>query len=226
MALSKNNLDFLSFHNPTLLQEALTHPSYALGKANVSHNERLEFFGDAVLKLIVSEYLFNQFSDYDEGQLTKLRAWIVSDKTLVVLAELIDLSAHLRLSKSERRHGGAERFSTLANAFEALLGALYLDQGIDAVKEFLIPKLSDHIMPLMTDDALDDYKTALQEAVQKYRFPLPIYTLVETDGPDHDKRFIIEVCIQWHGRSIVARGKGTSKKQAEQDAAKALLKLI
>ena len=216
----------LYFKNRALLEEALTHSSYAKQyQGNVNDNERLEFFGDAVLKLLVSEHLFLTYPELNEGALTKKRAYLVSDTLLARLANSISLGAFIRLSHSEKRAGGNERSSILANAMEALLGAIYLDSGYEACKAFFVPL----IKTINLDKELKTYnnKTVLQEWTQKRGLPLPCYTIKKTHGPDHNKVFYVTVSITTKkGLEKTASGSGTSKKEAEQEAARLLFEQL
>lgn len=216
----------IKFKNISLLKQALTHSSFAkkVRSKGVQDNERLEFFGDAVLKLIVSEYLFQTYPNLSEGPLTKKRAQIVSDKFLSEAAVRINLGAALFLSESEKVSGGASRSSILANAFEALLGAYYLDSGYDAAKVFFLT----HFQAVSIEGGIDlkDYKTALQEYLQKKNLDLPNYQLIDTEGPEHQKIFHVEGGIKVDKKTLKRKGKGNSKKEAEQQAAKRLLELL
>lgn len=214
----KLGIQFCQIH---YLTEALTHASFDKGKGH--HNERLEFFGDAVLKLVISDYLFHQYPQEDEGQLTKRRATLVSDQLLWMMACDLNLGQYLNLSTSEIKQGGRERQSILANAFEALLGAIYLDQGLAVVKTVLISLLETCVMPKLSSELLDDAKTMLQEKMQKQGVGLPIYRLVRTEGKEHEKVFITAVDVIWDDRKITGIGKGQTKKESEQVAARNVL---
>jgi ribonuclease-3 len=210
------------FRNKDLIQEALTHSSFAKRQVPpVRDNERLEFFGDAVLKLIISEYLYAKYPHESEGELTKKRARMVADKLLATLAQALNIGEFLRLSPGEKKGGGAERASNLANAMEAILGALYMDQGYEAAKTFFISVLQD--VGYNDDSALHDNKTKLQEWAQKQGLALPKYQVLKSEGPDHDKIFYVEVVVNRNGTPMVSVGYGKSKKEAEQHAAKKLL---
>ena len=210
------------FKDKQLLETALTHSSFAHQRASVrvSDNERMEFLGDAVLKLVISEYLYTKFPHSNEGDLTKIRAKIVSDKNLAGLAKKIQLGEHIRFSAGEKHSGGAEKTSNLANAFESILGAIYLDQGINPAKRFLEGLLATHFEALIQEDALEDYKTKLQEWMQRQQKPLPIYTILALEGPDHQRRYRVQVTLEFSPPRHYP-GDGDSKKEAEQRAAKA-----
>lgn len=210
------------FKDEYLLEIAVTHSSYANEvKRNTKYNERQEFLGDAVLSIIVSDYLFNNYT-VPEGDLTKLRAAIVCEKSLDVMANKIGLGNFLRLGKGEEMTGGRTRPSIIADAFEALIAAIYLDTGIESAKKFVLPFVIDM---LEDEDQLSfkDYKTILQEIIQQNPEERLIYKLVEEKGPDHDKRFLVDVMIN---SNIIGRGEGRSKKNAEQMAAKEALELM
>ncbi len=211
-----------TFQNKELLQTALTHSSYANEHKNkVNYNERQEFLGDAVLSIIVSDYLFNNFR-LAEGDLTRLRASLVCEKSLKQFACSIDLGRYLFLGKGEESMGGRARPSILADAFEALIAAIYLDGGMEHARKFVLTFVTD---ALIHDTAalFKDYKTMLQEIVQKNPEEKVTYELVEESGPDHNKRFVVEVHLN---SNVIGRGIGTSKKNAEQQAAKEALELM
>lgn len=201
------------FQNPLLLQEALTHKSYA----NAKNNERLEFLGDAVLDLLVGEYLFKKFYHFDEGRLSKMRASLVNEKSFASFARSIGVQHFLRLSTSEEQNYGREKDSLLSNAFEAIMGAIYLESSLQKVRE-IIQTLLDKFYPNMRfESLLTDYKTALQELTQERFGVLPSYELINQKGPDHKKEFFMQVCIN---ETIYAKASANSKKSAEQACAK------
>ena len=212
-----------SFNNPALLTEALTHSSYAHEQhKNMKYNERLEFLGDAVLSIVVSDYIYNHCPNLPEGELTKLRASLVCEKSLYDFARQIDLGVYLRLSNGERRNGGANRPSIVSDAFEALIAAIYLDGGMEPAKQhilhFVIPEIENH-----KHHSFKDYKTSLQEIIQKNPGERLEYRLVGSSGPDHNKHFKVEVLLN---SNVVGRGGGRSKKEAEQQAAREALELM
>ena len=212
-----------NFKNKNLLLNALTHSSYANeSRDGIPSNERLEFLGDSVLSLITAEYLFTHFKKLPEGELTKLRASLVCEKSLCGFSREFDLGSYLRLGKGEEKGGGRERDSILADAFEAVLAAIYLDGGYDTAKKhvlnYILPEL-EHI----DDEVFKDYKTALQEIIQKNPEESVSYILTGESGPDHDKIFQVEVRLN---SNTIGRGAGKSKKQAEQRAAKEALQLM
>lgn len=209
------------FKNPALLDQALTHRSFvheSPGDA-VGDNERFEFLGDAVLDLGISSILMKKFPDYQEGSLTKLRSSLVNDRSLARLAQQLDLGDHLRLGKGEEGSGGRKKNSVLANIFEAVIAAVYLDAGFDQALE-IIESLFSTLLELGEDFLGDDSKSALQELCRS-RFNLaPCYSLIDEYGPDHEKTYLISLSID--GR-LVTEGTGRSKKEAEQDAARMAL---
>lgn len=201
------------FKNRALLLEALTHKSYK----NSYNNERLEFLGDAVLDLLVGEFLFHKFPESAEGNLSKMRSSIVNEKGFMRLAQEINLGRYLLISPSEEHNQGRTKPSILSNAFEALMGAIYLENGIECVRT-IISKLLDKVYPHMDFNSLFmDFKTALQELTQARLFQIPDYVLVGENGPDHHKEFEMTLLIQ--GKEY-ARAVGKSKKDAQQKCAK------
>jgi len=209
----------ITFLNKALLNQALTHSSYAheIRQKGVLDNERLEFLGDAVLKLVVSEYLYNKFPSHQEGDLTKIRAMAISDDTLAVISGRLKVGNFLLLGENERRSGGRERKSILANTFEAILGAIYLDGGIGKSRDLILDMLRGEIEQLSEEGYIRDYKSALQELVQKKGWGLPNYHVIKESGPKHKKVFFIEAKIKGRG---FGKGSGLNKKEAEQSAAK------
>jgi len=200
-----------------LLNIALTHSSYANeNKGKFQHNERLEFLGDSILSLIVSEYFFLRFPDVSEGNLTKLRAGVVSERTLVNIAVSIDLGKYILLGKGEESTGGRKRASILADTLESLIAAIYLDGGLEQARIFVLKYFKDYIEQGLNGKGFRDYKTELQEILQQ-KSDLEIeYRIVEESGPDHDKAFVAKV---YYGGEAIGSGFGKSKKEAEQQAA-------
>ncbi|WP_317856272.1 ribonuclease III [Chakrabartyella piscis] len=206
------------FTDKDLLTLALTHSSYAneIKKRSHANNERLEFLGDAVLDMIVSEYMFVHFPEMPEGELTKLRAAIVCESSLAVLARKFDLGHFLRLGKGEETTGGRGRDSILADAFEAVIGAVCLDGGMEAVRVYILGFMVKQIEHTKSTFKNLDCKTHLQEVIQKIsKVPLQ-YKIVDEQGPDHNKMF---VSVVEHDGKVLGRGTGKSKKEAEQSAA-------
>lgn len=212
-----------TFNDSSLLIEAMTHSSYAHEQhKKMKYNERLEFLGDAVLSIVVSDYIYKHCPELPEGELTKLRASLVCEKSLFDFAKQIDLGSYLRLSNGERRNGGAKRPSIVSDAFEALIAAIYLDGGMEAARRhilrFVIPEIEQH-----KNRSFKDYKTKLQEIIQKNPGERLEYKLVGSSGPDHDKHFKVEVYLN---SNVIGRGGGRSKKEAEQQAAREALELM
>lgn len=210
------------FKDSTLLKTALTHSSYAneAGKGT-KYNERLEFLGDSVLSLIVSEYLFEAFPKMPEGELTKLRASLVCEKSLAKFSQKLEVGEFLLLGNGEEISGGRTRPSILADAFEALLAALYLDSDMERAKEYVLEFVKEALKE--SKPSFKDYKTMLQEIIQQNREETVRYHLVGEYGPDHDKRFVVEVHLN---SNVIGHGEGKSKKEAEQQAAKEALELM
>jgi ribonuclease III len=206
------------FNDPSLLERALTHRSYLNEHPELAldDNERLEFLGDAVLDFVTGAWLYNRFPEQREGRLTSLRAALVKTETLGQFALQVGLNDHLRLGKGESESGGRGRISMLANAFEALLGALYLDQGLGAVQAFLEQLLPEEVDRVLAEERDRDAKSLLQEWSQAEHGITPRYRTVAESGPDHAKTFTVEVRI---GDEVVGRGEGLSKQAAAQAAA-------
>jgi len=207
----------LRFKRPRLLKQAFTHTSYVNEHkgGNAQHNERLEFLGDAVLQLLVSEYLYLTFPQRPEGELTRMRASIVCEPSFARFAESLDFGSFVLLGRGEEQLGGRQRPALLADLFEAFVGALYLDQGLSAVRSFL----SAHIFPLIDDDdylPVKDFKSKLQEKAQHRSLGPVEYRIAEERGPAHDREFVVEVRL---GSEIWGTGTGRTKKEAEQQAA-------
>lgn len=211
------------FKNKKLLINALTHSSYANeARDGVSSNERLEFLGDSVLSIVVSEYIYKEFNNLPEGELTKLRASLVCEKSLCQFSRELDLGKYLRLGKGEDKGGGRERDSILADAFEAVLAAMYLDGGFNVAKNHVMRFIKNELKHT-DDEVFKDYKTALQEIIQKNPEESVTYILTKETGPDHDKVFEVEVRLN---SNTIGKGVGKNKKQAEQSAAKEALRLM
>lgn len=205
------------FRNSLLLAEALTHPS--LGHEAQRHHfdyQRLEFLGDAVLQLVITEYLFRHFRIEAEGQLTKLRSRLVSREALRRHAAVLDLGRYILMGRGEESSGGRERTSTLADAFEALIGAIYLDGGLDAARSFILAQMRGDLEQLAITPVDINPKGHLQELLQSISPRSPVYELVSQSGPEHEKTFVSQVV--WEGM-ILGQGSGRSKKQAETAAA-------
>ncbi len=211
------------FKNITLLQNALAHSSYANERWHNSllSNERLEFLGDSILGMLVAEYLYRTFPDRPEGELTRMRADMVCETTLAAIADQIGLGKHLLLGRGEELSGGRTRPSILADAVESVIAASFLDGGMEAARQFI----AKFVLPTVPVTRLhhEDFKTDLQELVQKKRDQVLHYALVSESGPDHDKEFVVELTL--NGRRL-GRGLGSSKKRAEQDAARQALEKL
>ncbi|HCB63763.1 MAG TPA: ribonuclease III [Fusobacteria bacterium] len=187
------------------------------------NNEKLELLGDAVLGMIVLEYLYKRFFNLSEGEIVKIKSFVVSEPSLAIFASSIDLGRYLLLSKGEDNTGGRCRPSILADAFEAIIGAIYLDGGFIAAKGFLLPLLIKKVDSINSDDSSVDYKTLLQEYSQSQFKVVPEYTILNEYGPDHDKKFKVAAYI---GDRFLAEAMGSSKKDAEQNAAKLACKVL
>jgi len=212
------------FNDIKLLDQSLTHKS-AISSNDIYSlcNERMEFLGDAVLELVISSLLYEEFPDYTEGQLSKLKAVIVSQSILTLRARELGLGDFIKFGSGESSTGGKDKPSNLANALEALIAAIYLDGGLDAIEDFVLRIFSDEIHELDKDEMKRDYKSALQEYWQASFQRPPVYKVINQTGPDHDKRFEIEVMLS--GESY-GRGIGKNKKEAEQRAAEKALETI
>ena len=210
----------IHFQDPELLQLALTHRSYIYETAGEgrSSNERLEFLGDSILAFISTDYLYRAFPKLSEGALTDVRAKLVSTDSLARFAQEIQLGNYLLMGKGEHHSGGGKR--VLASAFEALLGAIYLDQGISAVQPFLLSRLEPIARTIVKKKLFKDNKSLFQELAQAYEGITPSYRLVQQVGPSHDREFTVEVLV---GDEVAGRGQGRNKQTAEQEAAFAAL---
>lgn len=208
------------FRNISVLQNALTHSSCANERwhDSLKSNERLEFLGDSILGMLVAEYLYRNFPDRPEGDLTRMRADMVCEKALARVAARIDLGRHLLLGKGEEQSGGRNRDSILADALESVIAACYLDGGMDAARAFVGSFVLTNVPVSKLNNA--DYKTVLQEFVQQKRDQVLVYTMIGESGPDHDKQFRVELTLNGQ---VIGHGVGTSKKRAEQDAARVAL---
>ena len=214
------------FQDVELLETALTHSSYANEhKLHISKcNERLEFLGDAVINLVVSQYLYNKYPFYPEGELTKIRAKVVCEPSLALVARSIGIGNYLFLGKGEEATGGRDRESILADASEAITGAIFLDSDFETVNRFLLANFeSDIVHAVAKGDLFIDYKTELQEKLQKVTRAKVEYIVVKEEGPDHNKLFHMDVCVN---KEPIGSGIGRNKKEAEQMAAKEALILM
>ncbi len=211
------------FKNEKLIIEALSHSSYANEcKKQRKNNERLEFLGDSVLSVIVSDYIFEHFKHLPEGELTKLRASLVCEQALFDFSKKIDLGKYIFLGKGEEITGGRERPSIVSDAFEAVIAAIYLDGGLKVASKYVLSFIPEDVKPHSVVSFVD-YKTALQEIIQKNPEEKVEYVLTDESGPDHDKKFTVNVMLN---SNVIGTGIGKSKKSAEQNAAKEALSLM
>lgn len=218
----EDNLEY-HFKNINYLKNALTHSSFANESRNkIKSNERLEFLGDSILGIVVAEYLFLNWPDLPEGELSKLRASLVCEKSLYNFSKKLNLGAFLRLSKGELNSKGNERPSILADAFEAVIAAIYLDGGMKNARGFILRFIKPCLVKKRTNN-FKDYKTILQEIIQQNKDEIISYSLIKETGPDHDKHFEVEVKLN---TNVVGTGGGRSKKEAEQQAAREALRLM
>jgi ribonuclease-3 len=215
----------VSFNDLSLLEQAIVHSSFINENPSLApaSNERLEFLGDAILGFIIAEKLYQDFPDLTEGEMTKLRSVLVRQDTLVRVARAIRLGDYLYLGKGEEASGGRHKVTNLAGALEAVLGAVFLDQGLTITRELVLKLLNEELQKIISQGIEIDYKSQLQELVQsRYQSP-PDYQLIEEMGPDHDKRFTVKVII---GDTVLGRGSGKSKKMAETEAARSALEQL
>jgi len=210
----------ISFHQESLLEQAFVHLSYLNENPSFARpsNERLEFLGDAILNFIVTEKLYEEFPQLPEGELTDIRAALVCRDTLAELASSLKLGDWLLLGRGEEANGGRAKESNLANAMEALIGALYLDQGIAKARRFILRQLKPKLEKIKAGKITPNYKALVQELIQGQKKPTPVYRLVEATGPDHSKQFTAEILVE--GEAL-GKGVGKSKKVAESQAARA-----
>lgn len=213
------------FEDDSLLREALVHRSYLNENPSFpsADNQRLEFLGDALLDFVAGDYLYRRHPKMREGELTSLRAALVKEETLARFAQTLDLGRYLYLGRGEEESGGRERPSLLADAFEALVGALYLDGGLKAAERFILRFLEPETERTVAQGELRDYKSLFQEETQRRFQATPLYRTIDERGPDHNKVFTVEVLIE---EKVYGRGEGTSKRTAEQEAARQALEKI
>ena len=213
----------LKFKNPGLLKQAFTHRSYInenrppAGGSGLEHNERLEFLGDAVLELVITDYLYHKLKESDEGELTALRSALVNADTLSRVAQSIGANEFLLLSKGESKDTGRARQYILANTLEAIIGAIYVDQNYEAAKEFILKNFASLTEEILAVGSWIDSKSLFQEKAQEHAGFTPIYKTIKETGPDHDKHFTVSVAV---GSEVMGEGEGKSKQDAEQEAAK------
>lgn len=220
--LSKvENILGISFSNPEYIEIALTHSSYAKQYKDSQYNERLEFLGDSVLQLTITEHLFKNYRNKAEGELTKIRSLIVCENSLYDIARELSLAKYIRMSKGEELTGGRERISIQADAVEAVIAAIYLDKGIEVAKTFILKHFKETIEKAINNKIILDFKTELQEYLQKDGEVNIRYEVVSYEGPPHRRKFFVNLLV---ANVIRGNGEGYSKKEAEQNAAKQALK--
>lgn len=212
----------LKFKDPNLLKQAFTHRSYINENQNfaLGHNERLEFLGDAVLELVITDYLYGRLKDSSEGELTSLRSALVNAETCSQVAQRLGANEFLLLSKGELKDVGRARQYILANTLEAIIGAIYLDQGYQTAKNFILTSMAPLAEEIVKSGAWIDAKSLFQEKAQEYIGLTPVYETIRESGPDHDKRFVVRVYVD---KECYGEGEGKSKQDAEQEAARQAL---
>ena len=215
----------VSFSNPSLLEQSLVHSSYINENPTfaLASNERLEFLGDATLGFVIAERLYQDFPHFTEGEMTQLRAAVVCRDSLADIARAIRLGDYLYLGKGEEASGGRNKSTNLAGALEAVIAAVFLDQGLATARNFILGLLNTELEKVVSQGVEVDYKSQLQELIQAREQQTPTYHIVEAVGPDHDKRFTIEVSV---GDTVLGRGSGKSKKRAETEAARSALEQL
>lgn len=212
-----------NFKNPDLLKTALSHSSYANEHKGLEYNERLEFLGDSILGFVTAEYLYKNYPQLPEGNLTKIRANVVCETMLAKKGKELEINKQLYLGKGEERTGGRERASIIADAMESIIGAIYLDGGIEPAREFILNMLIPEIQNTVSTVKILDAKTSLQEILQKDSTAPIEYTIINESGPAHNKMFDAEVS---HCGKVLGKGSGRSKKEAEQNAAMAAIEQL
>jgi ribonuclease-3 len=212
----------LHFLDPKILRRALTHRSFVNEREEtLGDNERLEFLGDAILDFVVGDMLYRRFADMPEGELTQLRAALVRTDSLAILASDIQLGEFLFIGKGEENSGGRKRINNLCRGFEALIGGIYMDRGLEAVREFVLPRLNSFLEYVIANDLHKDARSILQERSQADIHVTPVYRMVDANGPDHEREFSLEVIV---GDIVLGQGMGSSKRIAAQAAARDALK--
>ncbi len=227
-----NNINFTTFeesigiifNDKSLIKKAFTHRSYLNENRSLKleHNERLEFLGDAVLELVVTDFLYKKFPEKNEGELTALRSALVKAETLAEAAEKVGMNTYLLLSKGESKDTGRARLYILANTFESVVGSIYLDQGYDVADKFIADQLFSQIDEIIENKKFIDAKSKFQEMAQEKMGHTPVYKLIKEVGPDHNKIFTVSVCV---GDENITEGEGKSKQEAEQQAAQMALQM-
>ena len=213
----------VSFNEPRVLKTALTHSSYANQHKDEEYNERFEFLGDSILQLCITEYLFLNYKNKSEGELTKIRSLIVCENSLYEIGKKLNLGYFIRMSKGEELTGGRERVSIIADSVEALLAAIYLDKGLEFVKDYILGHFGEIINKAINNDIILDYKTKLQEEMQKSGEVSIVYELLKYEGPPHRRKFYTSVIVD---DKELGTGEGYSKKESEQNAAREALKSL
>lgn len=213
----------LNFNEPRLLKTALTHSSYANQHRDEEYNERYEFLGDSILQLCITEYLFLNYKNKSEGELTKIRSLIVCENSLYEIGKKLNLGHFIRMSKGEELTGGRERVSIIADSVEALLAAIYLDKGLEFAKDYILGHFREIIDKAINNDIVLDYKTKLQEEMQKSGEVSIVYELLKYEGPPHRRKFYTSVIVD---DKELGKGEGYSKKESEQNAAKEALRSL
>ena len=215
----------ISFNDLSLLEQSLVHSSYINENPDLAptSNERLEFLGDAVLDLVVAENLYQNFPQFNEGEMTRLRSALVRQDTMARMARAISLGDYLYLGKGEETSGGRHKPANLARALEAVIAAIFLDQGSETTTDFILRFFNAELQKVISHGAGFDYKSQLQELLQTRKFQTPVYHMVKAVGPDHDRRFTVEVRV---GDTVMGRGSGKSKKRAETEAARSALEQL
>jgi ribonuclease-3 len=212
-----------SFKDPSLLEQALVHSSYVNENPAATANERLEFLGDAVLGLVIAQELYKRLPQYSEGRMTELRSRLVRGDALAARAEAIGLGNYLYLGRGEEASGGRGKPANLAGALEAVIAAVFLDQGFNAARDFILRLVAEELDRAISQGIEPDYKSQLQELIQAKRQQAPTYRVIEASGPDHDRSFTVEVRL---GDTVLGTGSGRSKKAAEEDAARSALEQL
>ncbi|TET25607.1 MAG: ribonuclease III [Dehalococcoidia bacterium] len=213
----------VSFNDPSLLEGSLIHSSYINENPALTSNERLEFLGDAILGLVVAQKLYQDFPHLSEGEMTRLRSALVRRDTLAHIAVALDLGSYLYLGKGEEESGGRQKAANLASALEAVMAAVFLDQGLAGANDFVLRLLDKELKKATSQGIRADYKSRLQELVQSRQQKTPTYYLVEATGPDHARRFVVEVRA---GGTVLGQGSGRSKKAAEMEASRLALEKL
>jgi len=213
----------ISFNNPSLLEQALVHSSYVNENPAATSNERLEFLGDAVLGLVIAQELYQRLPRSTEGEMTALRSLLVRGDALARLAKAINLGGHLYLGRGEEASGGRGKPANLAGAMEAVIAAIFLDQGFHIARDFILRLVAKELSKVISQGIEPDYKSQLQELIQARHQQTPSYQVIEATGPDHDRSFTVEVRL---GDAVLGRGSGKSKKSAEEEAARSALEQL